>query len=121
MERKERVFVTVGQHEYELYFGMPEWLKFEDEIGMIEEFDELTTSKGRLRRIAKMMAVLSVEQPVSAEKLLRDMEPKDVREVLFQIRRAINIGLDMQVKQGSENQVVDEVLEEIEKKETEAV
>ena len=118
MYRKERVFLTIAQHEYELVFGMPEWLKFEDEIGMIEDFEDIVNRKGRLRIIPKMVAILSVEQPVSAEQILRDMEPEDVREAVFRLRRAIQVGLRMTVEKGDENEVVDEVLEEIEKKET---
>lgn len=111
--------VTIGNHEYEFDFTMPVWEKFENEVCLIDDFDQMMNQKGRLRKIALAAAILSVEQPVSAEKLFRDMTPADVRVVVAEIRAAIRKGLKMEVKQG-EDRVVDEVLEELEKKETQA-
>jgi len=109
--------IIIGNHEYHMQFTMPVWLKFEEKIGMVEEFDEIITKPGRLKKIALMAAIMSVEQPVSAETFLRDMEPKDVRHLVEELRNAIREGLRMEMEKG-EDEVVDEVIEEIEKKET---
>lgn len=111
--------IIIGNHEYELQFTMPIWDKIEDQICMVEQLDDMLMKKGRLHKIALLVAVMSIEQPVSAEKIFRDMEPSDVRPVVAEIRKVINKGLKMRTQQG-EDKVVDEVLEEIEKKETQA-
>ena len=111
--------ITIGNHEYELEFTMPVWEKIENEVCLVDDFDAMMNTKGRLRKIAMMVAIMSVEQPVSAERIFRDMTPADVRAVVREIRAVMRKGLRMEVKSG-EDQIVDEVLEELEKKETQA-
>lgn len=111
--------IILDNHEIELQFTTPVWEKIEEKIGLIDNFEELMSSKGRLRRIAEMVAIMNVQQPCSAEEIFRKMEPSDVRLIVAELRQVIRHGLKMDVKKG-EDQVVDEVLEEIEKKETQA-
>ena len=111
--------IIIGNHEYELQFTMPVWEKFEERIGLVDEFDSIMMTKGRLRKVAEMVALMSVEQPVSAERIFRDMEPADVRNIIGEVREVIREKLRMHVEK-NEDRVVDEVLEEIEKKETQA-
>lgn len=111
--------IIIGNHEYELQFTMPVWEKFEERIGLVDEFDTIMMTKGRLRKVAEMVALMSVEQPVSAERIFRDMEPADVRNIIGEVREVIREKLRMRVEK-NEDRVVDEVLEEIEKKETQA-
>ena len=109
--------VIIGNHEYEMQFTMPIWEKFEEKIGLVEDFNEIVSKPGRLRKICKMAALMSVEQPVSEEMFFREMEPSDVRMLVQELKRAIAEGLKMNTEKG-EDEVVDEVLEEIEKKKT---
>lgn len=111
--------ITIGNHEYELQFTMPIWDKIEEQVCMVEQLDDTLMKKGRLHKIALLVAIMAVEQPVAAERIFRDMEPADVRPVVTEIRRVINKALKMRTQQG-EDKVVDEVLEELEKKETQA-
>ena len=109
--------VIIGNHEYHMQFTMPIWEKYEKKFGIVEDFDVIVTRPGRLRKICEMAALMSVEQPLSDEMLFREMEPSDVRKLVDELRRAIREGLKMEVEEG-EDEVVDEVLEEIQKKET---
>lgn len=111
--------ITIGHKEYELQWTMPVWEQFEDQICLVDELDGVLNRKGRLHKIAHMVAIMSVEQPCATEKIFRDMEPSDVRVIVAEIRRVIQAGLKMKVKHG-EDKVVDEVLEEIQKKEAQA-
>ena len=111
--------LTIGHKEYELQFTMPVWQEFEDKICLVDELDSVLNKRGRLMKIAQMVAIMSVEQPCATERIFRDMEPSDVRVVVAEIRNVIKAALKMKVAQ-NEDKVVDEVLEEIEKKETQA-
>jgi len=111
--------LTIGHKEYELQFTMPVWKEFEDQICLVDELDGVLNKKGRLIKIAQMVAIMSVEQPCATERIFRDMQPSDVRVIVAEIRNVIREALKMKVKQG-EDKVVDEVLEEIQKKGTQA-
>ena len=111
--------IIIGNHEYELQFTMPVWEKFEEKIGLVENFDEIFMQRGRLRKVPEIVAIMSIEQPVSVEKIWHDMVPSDVRNIVGEAREVIRQGLKMDTKAG-EDEIVDEVLEEIEKKETQA-
>lgn len=108
--------LIIGNHEYKLQFTMPVWENFEKKVGLVDDFDDIIGKPGRLRKIALMVAIMSVEQPVSEQRIFDDMEPRDVRVAVQEIRRAIGAGLKMETEKG-EDEVVDEVLEEIAKKE----
>lgn len=111
--------ITIGNKEYTFQWTMPVWEKFEEKIGLVEEFDKIVMSPGRLKKICRMAAIMSIDQPVSEEKFFREMEPRDVRFLVDELRRTIRDGLKMETETG-EDEVVDEVLEEIAKKETQA-
>ena len=116
-EGKEAMII-IGGKEYELQFTMPVWDKMENELCMVEEFDMVMMQKGRLRKVAKLVSIMSTTQ-VTAEEIWNSMEPADVRNIIGEAREIIREGLKMKVKTDEdENKVVDAVLEEIEKKET---
>ena len=116
-EGKEAMII-IGGKEYELQFTMPVWDKMENELCMVEEFDMVMMQKGRLRKVAKLVSIMSVE-PVKAEEIWEQMQPSDVRNIIGEAREVIRAALKMKVKTDEdENKVVDAVLEEIEKKET---
>lgn len=117
LKKGKKNMLTIGNHEYELQFTMPVWKKFEDEICLVDELDAVLNRRGRLEKIAHMVAIMSIDQPCAMEKIFRDMEPKDVRVIVQEIRQTISKALNMKVKKG-EDEVVDEVLDEIEKKGT---
>ncbi len=110
--------IIIGGKEYNLQFTMPVWDRMENEICMIEEFDEVMMQKGRLRKVAKLVSIMSVEK-ADAEEIWKAMEPADVRNIIGEAREVIREKMKMKVKKDDEdNKVVDVVLEEIEKKET---
>lgn len=109
--------IIIGGKEYNLQFTMPVWDKLENEICMVEEFDTVMMQKGRLRKAAKLVSIMS-EEKVSAEDVWNAMVPADVRNIIGEAREVIRAGLKMKVKTEDENKVVDAVLEEIEKKGT---
>lgn len=110
--------IIIGGKEYELQFTMPVWDKMENELCLVEEFDQTMAQKGRLRKVAKLVSIMSTTQ-VTAEEIWNSMEPADVRNIIGEAREIIREGLKMKVKTDEdENKVVDAVLEEIEKKET---
>lgn len=111
--------IIIGGKEYNLQFTMAVWERLENEICMVEEFDEMMVQKGRLRKTAKLVSIMS-EEPVTAEEIWNAMQPSDVRNIIGEAREIIREGLKMKVKKDDEDKVVDVVLEEIEKKETEA-
>lgn len=116
-EGKEAMII-IGGKEYELQFTMPVWDKMENELCMVEEFDMVMMQKGRLRKAAKLVSIMSVE-PVKAEEIWEQMQPSDVRNIIGEAREVIRAALKMKVKTDEDdNKVVDAVLEEIEKKET---
>ena len=110
--------IIIGGKEYNLQFTMPVWERLENEICLVEEFDEVMMQKGRLKKAAKLVSIMSVEQPVKAEDIWSDMVPADVRNIIGEAREVIREGLKMKVQKDEDNKVVDVVLEEIEKKET---
>ena len=109
--------IIIGGKEYNLQFTMPVWDKMENEICMVEEFDNVMMQKGRLRKTAKLVSIMS-EEPVSADDIWNAMTPADVRNIIGEAREVIRAGLKMKVKTEEDNKVVDVVLEEIEKKGT---
>ena len=110
--------IMIGGKEYNLQFTMPVWDRFENEICLVEEFDQVMTQKGRLKKIPKLVSIMSVE-PVTAEEVWEKMQPADVRNIIGEAREIIREGLKMKVtKDEDDNKVVDAVLEEIEKKGT---
>lgn len=111
--------IIIGGKEYNLRFTMAVWERLENEICMVEEFDETMVQKGRLRKAAKLVSIMS-EEPVTAEEIWNAMQPSDVRNIVGEAREIIREGLKMKVKKDDEDKVVDVVLEEIEKKGTEA-
>lgn len=116
-EGKEAMII-IGGKEYELQFTMPVWDKMENELCMVEEFDMVMMQKGRLRKAAKLVSIMSVE-PVKADEIWEQMQPSDVRNIIGEAREVIRAALKMKVKTDEDdNKVVDAVLEEIEKKET---
>ena len=110
--------IIIGGKEYNLQFTMPVWNRLEEEICLVEEFDQVMMQKGRLRKAAKLVSIMSVEQPVDTEEIWNTMQPADVRNIIGEAREVIREGLKMKVKSDEDDKVVDVVLEEIEKKET---
>ena len=110
--------IIIGGKEYNLQFTMQVWDRMENEICMVEEFDEVMMQKGRRRKVAKLVSIMSVEK-ADAEEIWKAMEPADVRNIIGEAREVIREKLKMKVKKDDEeNKVVDAVLEEIEKKGT---
>ena len=49
--------IIIGGKEYNLQFTMPVWDRFENEICLVEEFDQVMTQKGRLKKIPKLVSL----------------------------------------------------------------
>ena len=109
--------IIIGGKEYELQFTMPVWDRMENELCMMEEFDQVMMQKGRLRKVVKLVSIMSTTE-VTAEEIWNSMQPADVRNIIGEAREIIREGLKMKVEKEEDNKVVDAVLEDIEKKET---
>lgn len=109
--------IIIGGKEYELQFTMPVWDRMENELCLVEEFDQVMMQKGRLRKAAKLVSIMSTTE-VTAEEIWNSMQPADVRNIIGEAREIIREGLRMKVEKEEDNKVVDAVLEEIEKKGT---
>ena len=116
--RLPTVIKLQGQ-EIELRFTMGSWERLEDEVCTLDELEEKLQGKGRLRLIAKVASILSV-QALEPDMLFAMMQPADVRGVTAAIMKAITDGLKMEEKQG-EGEIHDVVLEEIDAKKEKAV
>lgn len=117
--------LTIADRSAELIFDMTSWEAMEEQVGVLDGFDELMTGKERLKNMRRCVAILSKEgarlkrgAEMPADWLKENMSPGDVRKLGPAIRAAITAGMAMETSatEGGD-QVVDEVLAEIEKKE----
>ena len=67
--------IIIGGKEYNLQFTMQVWDRMENEICMVEEFDEVMMQKGRLRKVAKLVSIMSVEKADAEEIIVAHNHP----------------------------------------------
>ena len=114
---------TVAGVTAEFEFDMTSWEEIEDKVGLLDDFDTLMESPGRLRNMRAVGSIMAAEgarlgkgSEMPVEWMKENMRPGDVRRLGIAIRTAIADGMKMEHKNG-EDQVVDAILAEIEKKE----
>lgn len=120
-ERVKRTRILIGGKEIQLKFTMPIWLKMEDEICLLDDLYTMMHSKGRFEedKIPKLAEIMS-DGTVTAKDILAEDDPTTMRALIDEIQRVIAQAMTMKEKKYDDDSVHDEVLEEIEKKETKA-
>ena len=113
--------IFIGKKELKLRFTMPMWFKMEDEICLMDDLYTMMHSKGRFEedKIPKL-AELMAGGAVTAKEILAEDDPTTMRALLDEIQRVIAQAMTMKEKKYDDDSVHDEVLEDIEKKETKA-
>ena len=120
-ERVKKTRILVAGKEVKLKFTMPVWLKMEDEICLLDDLYTMMHSKGRFEedKIPKLAEIMS-DGTITAKEILAEDDPTTMRALLDEIQRVIAQAMTMKEKKYDDDSVHDEVLEEIEKKETKA-
>jgi hypothetical protein len=103
-----------------LCLTMEAWDSIEEQVAPLTELGDVLSGKKRLRAIGKMIYLLQTPPAaVSEEAIWAGMKPSYVRFATRAIWAAINKGMEMETAADDEDKVVDVVLEEIEKKDSE--
>ena len=120
-ERVKKTRILVAGKEVKLKFTMPVWLKMEDEICLLDDLYTMMHSKGRFGpgKIPKLCEIMS-EGVITEEDVIAETDPATIRTLIDEIQRVIAQAMTMKEKKYDDDSVHDEVLEEIEKKETKA-
>ena len=120
-ERVKKTRILVAGKEVKLKFTMPVWLKMEDEICLLDDLYTMMHSKGRFDedKIPKLAEIMS-GGTITAKEILAEDDPTTMRALIDEIQRVIAQAMTMKEKKYDNDSVHDEVLEEIEKKETKA-
>lgn len=110
----------------ELVLDMTSWEQVEEEVGRLDEIDDLMQSRQRLKNIRAIAAIMAAEgarlgrgEEMPAEWIRENCPPKMVMAVSGAIRLAIIEGMRMESgKEDNESGAVDAAMAEIEKKGT---
>lgn len=113
--------ITIGGKEIQLKFTMKVWLQVEDEICLLDDLYTMMHSKGRFDedKIPKLAEIMC-DGAVTAREILEEDDPTTMRALIDEIQKVIAQAMTMKEKKYDDDSVHDEVLEEIEKKETKA-
>ena len=111
--------IIINGKEIELKFTMPIFLKMEEEIVTLDDLYEFLRAKDRfnVRKIPELVSLMS-ERVVSAKEVLEGSDVATLKKLVDEINRTVSKAVFMKEKRYDEDSVQDEVLEEIEKKET---
>lgn len=114
---------TVGKHSYNLVFDMASWMDLERTVCTLDKVDEVLTGPERITGALDIACVLAKEgnalgdgELIDKEWVLKHWVPKNCTRLFAAIQTAMSEGMRMEAADG-EDQVVDEILMEIEKKE----
>ena len=117
------VKLEIGGRTAELVFDMASWEAMEERVGLLDDIDEIMSGKDRLRKYREVVEIFAVEgaalgkgEEMPADWLREHMRPAQVRMCVAAIKTAIAEGMRMENKSG-EDEVIDSVLAELEKKE----
>lgn len=115
--------LEIDGRKAELLLTMQSWEEMEEEVGLLDDFDELMTGRERLKNMRLCAEVLSREgarqgkgEELPADWLREHMRPAQVRLLSSAIRLAVTEGMRMETTKG-EDQATDAILAKIEKKE----
>ena len=106
-----------------LVFDMTSWEEMEESVCTLDEIDKTLSGNQRLKHYREIIGILSKEgarkglgEEMPAEWLRENLHPAEVRLCIAGIKAAIGEGMRMETKQG-QDEVIDPVLAELEKKE----
>ena len=120
-ERVKRTRILIGGKEIKLKFTMPIWLQMEDEICLMDDLYTMMHSKGRFEedKIPKLAEIMAGGE-ITAKEVVEEDDVATMRALMDEIQKVIAQAMTMKEKKYDDDSVHDEVLEEIEKKETKA-
>ena len=113
--------ILIGGKEVRMKFTMPIWMQMEDEICLLDDLYTMMHSKGRFKK-GKMPALAQLMSggAITEEDVLAEEDAATIRALIDEIQNVIAKAMTMKEKKYDDDSVHDEVLEEIEKKETKA-
>ena len=113
--------IYIGEKEIQLRFTMTIWLRMEKEICILDDLYTMMHSEERFNE-NKLPALISMMSgdAVTPKEVLREADPATMKALIDNISLVITSALSMREKKYDDGSVHDEVLEEIEKKETKA-
>ena len=116
-----RTRIMINGKEARLRFTQKMWYRMEDEICVLDDLYTMMHSKGRFKKDKiPALAELMTGGEITAEEVIRDTDPATMRALIDEIQRVIAQAMTMKEKKYDDDSVHDEVLEDIEKKETKA-
>lgn len=113
--------ILINGKELKMQFTMPIWYRMEEEICCLDDLYTMMHSKGRLHEenIPALAALMS-GGTFTAREIARDCTPADMRAIIDEISRIVAEAVTMKEKKDEDDDVHDEVLEELEKKDSKA-
>ena len=113
--------IWLGEKELKLKFTMPVWFRMEDEICTLDDLYTMMHERDRLKegKIPLLVSIMSGGD-VTPKEVLRESDPATMKAIMQEIMRVSAEAVTMKEKRYEDDSVHDEVLEEIEKKETKA-
>lgn len=113
--------ILVAGKEVRLQFTMKIWNQVEDEICLLDDLYTMMHSKGRFEedKIPKLAEIMAGGE-ITAKEVMEEDDVATMRALMDEIQKVIAQAMTMKEKKYDDDSVHDEVLEEIEKKETKA-
>ena len=113
--------ILVAGKEVRLQFTMKIWNQVEDEICLLDDLYTMMHSKGRFEedKIPKLAEIMAGGE-ITAKEVVEEDDVATMRALMDEIQKVIAQAMTMKEKKYDDDSVHDEVLEEIEKKETKA-
>ncbi len=116
-----RTRILIGGKELKMRFTMPMWYRVEDEICLVDDLYTMMHSKVRFKKDKiPMLVEIMTDGKITAGEFLQDLDPATMKATFDEIQAVIAKAMTMREKKYDDDSVHDEVLEEIEKKETRA-
>ena len=113
-----RTEIWLGNKQVKLQFTMPMWFRMEDEICVLDDLYTMMHTKGRLEDGNIPALVELMTDGEISRKDVKKANPATMRALIDEIQSVIAKAVTMHEKKYDDDSVHDEVLEEIEKKET---
>ena len=113
--------ILINGKELKMQFTMPIWYRMEEEICCLDDLYTMMHSKERLHEenIPALAALMS-GGTFTAREIARDCTPADMRAIIDEISRIVAEAVTMKERKDEDDDVHDEVLEELEKKDSKA-
>lgn len=114
--------IFIGEKKITLRFTMPMWYRMEDEVCILDDLYTMMHSKGRFDedKIPALIAIMSGDA-VTPKEVKREIDPASMKALTEEIMKVVSEAITMKEKKYDDDSVHDAVLEDIEKKEAEAV